>query len=145
MKLQIRVAGIDTIGGDYYLYEVISDNMHYLVSRSQEELDEQDQDTWDYSTKYELIEREEFTDKEWEIAKYLFEFLWTSDNGTNTMTDQEQYEEEGITREEMEQFIDKFKFDEMGVLDMYEDGGVEIYWDYLCCFDLMTCNPWEDQ
>lgn len=147
MKLQIRTVDTDSLDekNNYYLYEVIGDTVHYLVARSDEELNEEDQDTRDYSNKYEMYNREEFDDREWEIAKYLFMFLWDSDNGTNTEVERDIYEDDGFTQEELEQFISKFQFDNAGVLDMYEDGGVEIYWDYFSMFNLMSCNPWEDQ
>lgn len=144
MKLQVRLIEVDD-GVDAYLYEIEGDNIHYIISRSEDELNEQDQDTWDYSNKYEMINREEFKNREWEIAKYLFTFLWYSENGTNTCVEQDIYEDDGFTREELEQFIHKFQFDEAGVLEMYEDGGVEIYWDYFSMFNLTTCNPWEEE
>ena len=146
MRLQIRLVEVDDLNekNKYYLYEVIGDTVHYLVSRSDEELNEEDQDTRDYSNKYEMYDREEFTDREWEIAKYLFMFLWDSSNGTNTCVEKDIYEEDGFTQKEFEQFIHKFQFDEAGVLDEYSDGGIEIYWDYFSMFNLMSCNPWED-
>ena len=144
MKLKIELVSTDSLDEKnyYYLYEVISDCFHYYVARSQE--DELELGENDYSNEYAMLDRADFTDKEWEIAKYLFHFLWDSDNGTNTCVDQDIYEEDGFTRKEMEKFMHKFVFDQAGVLDLYSDGGVEIYWDYFSCFNLMTCNFWED-
>ena len=146
MKLQIKLLETDSLDekNNYYLYEVESDQFHYYVARSDEDFDEMDVDTKDYSNKYAMLDRKDFTDREWEIAKYLFLFLWDSSNGTNTEVERDIYEEDGFSRREMEKFIHKFAFDEAGVLDEYSDGGVEIYWSYFSCFNMLTCNPWED-
>lgn len=145
--MKLRIQFIDQDYDGYYLYKVESDDFIYYVSRSEEELKDQEQlemDTKDYSNKYTMYDRQDFTDREWEIAKYLFNFLWESDNGTNTCADKDIYEDDGFTQNEIEKFIFKFQFDEAGVLDMYSDGGVEIYWDYFSCFNLKTCNFFED-
>ena len=136
MKLHIEYIANDE---DCYLYEVTSDNFHYYVSLYQNDenfrLGEQD-----YSNELYMRKREEFTDREWEIANYLFWFLWNSENGTNTCVEKDIYEEDGFTQEEISNFINDFQFDKAGVLEMYEDGGVEIYWAYFSCFDLITCK-----
>ena len=146
MKLQIRLIETDSLeeNNNCYLYEVEGDNFRYYVAIDDEEFNAMDTDTKDYSNKFYMRKREEFTDREWEIAKYLFLFLWDSSNGTNTCVEKEFYEDDEFTQEEMADFISKFQFDDAGVLDMYEDGGVEIYWSYFSCFDMISCNPWED-
>ena len=146
MKLTITLIMVDDLDKDnrYYMYEIEGDNIHYIVTRSDEDLNNEDQDTKDYSNKYYMHKREDFTDREWEIAKYLFMFLWDSDNGTNTCVEKDIYEDDGFTKKEIENFMDNFQFDQEGVLDMYSDGGFEIYADFLSCFDLTSCNPWED-
>lgn len=131
----------------YYLYEIESKNEHYYVSRSSKELDEEDVDTRDYTNHYNMLKREDFTDRQWEIAKYLFFFLWNSDNGTNTCVEPDIYEEDGFTREEMEEFVKWFNEKQPNeVLDFYYDDneGVEIFWAYFSCFDLTSCNPHDD-
>lgn len=146
MKLQIRLIEVDDLNEEnkYYLYCVEGDNFRYYVSRSDEELAEEDVDTWNYSNEFYMRKREEFTDREWEIAKYLFLFLWDSSNGTNTCVEPDIYEDDGFTKDEIEDFINKFQFDDAGVLEMYEEGGVEIYWAYFSCFDMLSCDFWED-
>jgi hypothetical protein len=94
-----------------------------------------------------MLKREDFTDRQWEIAKYLFFFLWNSDNGANTCADPDIYEEDGFTREEMEEFVKWFNEKQPNeVLDFYyeDNEGVEIFWAYFSCFDLTKCNPFED-
>lgn len=134
MKLTITYIANDE---DCYLYEVDSDNFNYYVARYKEETDLGEAD---YSNKYFMHNRSDFTDREWEIADLLFNFLWTSENGTNTCMDKDWYEEDGFSKEEIAHFIYKYQFDDAGVLEMYEDGGVEIYWDYFSCFNLKTCK-----
>ena len=90
-----------------------------------------------------LIERKDMNKEEWHIAKVLFHFLWSSENGTNTCMDYEQLEEEGISKGQVETFIEKFNLS--NGLETYEKDGVEIYWDFLCSFDLKTCNFWEEE
>lgn len=146
-KLKITLVDTDSLNEDnhYYLYEVESSHAHYYMSTSDEELNENPtRGEVDYSNEYEMHNREDFTDREWEIAKYLFNFLWDSDNGTNTCVEPDIYEEDGFNKEEIFDFIDKYHFEELGVLDTYEDGGVEIYWAYFSCFNLKTCDFWED-
>lgn len=147
--MKITLIETDDLDRDniYYLYEVESKNEHYYVSRSSKELDEEDVDTRDYTNHYNMLKREDFTDRQWEIAKYLFFFLWDSSNGTNTCADPDIYEEDGFTREEMEEFVRWFNEKQPNeVLDFYyeDNEGVEIYWDYFSCFDLTKCNPFED-
>lgn len=147
--MKITLIETDDLDRDniYYLYEVETENKHYYVSRSSEELDEEDIDTRDYTNHYNMLKREDFTDRQWEIAKYLFMFLWDSSNGTNTCADPDIYEEDGFTREEMEEFVRWFNEKQPNeVLDFYyeDNEGVEIYWAYFSCFDLTKCNPFED-
>lgn len=139
-KTEIILIDTDTLDSDntYYLYEIITNHSHYYYCTSDEELSGQDQDKHDYSTERELIERSDMTDKEFAIAKTLFHFLWNSNNGTNTCMDYEQLEEEHISRQEVEEFVDKFQLND--ALELYEEDGVEIYWQFLCSFDLMTCD-----
>lgn len=143
-KNYIRLVEVDALDKDnpYYLYEVITDNAHYYVTRSEEDFSYQLAGSRDYSNDYLMYKREDFTNREWEIAKYLFFFLWDSSNGTNTSCSQDIYEGDGFTYEEMKAFFDKFEFENEGVLelDAYEEGAVEIYWDYFSCFDLSTCD-----
>lgn len=146
-KLKITLIDTDDMNEDnhYYLYEIKSDHAHYYICTSDEELNENAiPGEVDYSNEYRMHKREDFTDREWEIAKYLFNFLWDSSNGTNTCVEEEIYQEDGFNREEIFNFIDKFNFERLGVLDTYEEGGVEIYWAYFSCFDLNSCNFWED-
>lgn len=144
--LKIRLVDTDTLDSDnhYYLYEVTGDDFHYFVSRSDEENNQEDRDTVDYTNDCKMYNRSDFTDREWEIAKYLFIFLWDSSNGVNTCVEQDIYEDDGFTREEIEDFYNKFNFKDQGTLDMYSEGGVEIFWSYFSCFNLMNCDFWED-
>ena len=99
-----------------------------------------------FANEYRMLKREGFNSRQWEIAKYLFMFLWDSSNGTNTCAESDIYEDDGFTKEEMEDFVSWFNSkQESEVLDFYEDGGVEIYWAYFSCFDINSCNPWEDR
>lgn len=130
----------------YYLYEVEGKNEHYYVSRSSKEFNEEDVDVEDLTNKYHMLKREDFNDRQWEIAKYLFTFLWDSSNGTNTCADPDIYEDDGFTRKEMEEFVEWFNEKQPNeVLDFYyeDNEGVEIYWDFFSCFDMNSCNPWE--
>lgn len=146
MKLIIKLIDIDDSDrmNKYYLYEVESDDFQYYVSRSDEELNNTDEDTFNYTNEFLMFDRDDLTNREWEIAKYLFIFLWDSDNGTNTCVDKEIYEEDGFSEDEIAAFIEQYHLEEIGVLELYEDGGVEIYWSYFSCFNLKTCNFWED-
>lgn len=144
MRIRIRLIAVDGLdpNNSYYLYEVETDKEHCYVSVSDEELNNTDYDEELFVNDHKLYGREDFTDREWEIAKYLFKFLWDS-SGTNTGCAQEIYEEDGFTVEEMESFVDKFKqggltFDETDV------NQVEIFWDYFSTFNLKRCNPFED-
>lgn len=145
-KLQIRLIETDSLdeGNNYYLYEVETDTEHYYIARSDEDIKNTDSDTLDYSNKYTMKSKSDFTDRELEIAKYLFNFLWDSSNGTNTEVEKDIYEEDGFEEEEIMNFVDKFNKEQPNdVLDAYEDGGVEIYWDYFSCFDMNSFSPWE--
>ena len=131
---------------NYYLYEVEDENKHYYFSTSDEEI-AKNGGKINFANHYNMLKREDFTDRQWEIAKYLFFFLWDSSNGTNTCADPDIYEEDGFTREEMEEFVKWFNEKQPNeVLDFYyeDNEGVEIYWAYFSCFDLTNCNPLED-
>lgn len=145
MKLTITFIATDDMDekNPYYLYKVESDEFAYYVCITKEETDLGYGYT-DYSNKYEMYNRSDFTDREWETAKYLFHFLWDSDNGTNTCVEKDIYEEDGFEESDFIALLEKFHFADKGVLDLYEDGGVEIYWDYFSCFNLKTCNFFED-
>lgn len=142
MKLTITFIATDDMDekNPYHLYEVESDNFAYYVCVTKEEIG---LGYADYSNKYEMYNRSDFTDREWEIAKYLFHFLWNSDNGTNTCVERDIYEEDGFDPAEIKQFINDFHFEDAGVLEFYDDNGVEIYWDYFSFFNLKTCNFFE--
>ena len=131
---------------NYYLYEVEDENKHYYFSTSDEEIIKNGGKI-NFANEYNMLKREDFTDRQWEIAKYLFFFLWDSSNGTNTCADPDIYEEDGFTREEMEEFVKWFNDKQPNeVLDFYyeDNEGVEIFWAYFSCFDLTKCNPFED-
>lgn len=131
---------------NYYLYEVEDENKHYYFSTSDEEI-AKNGGKINFANHYNMLKREDFTDRQWKIAKYLFFFLWDSSNGTNTCADPDIYEEDGFTREEMEEFVKWFNDKQPNeVLDFYyeDNEGVEIYWAYFSCFDLTKCNPFED-
>lgn len=131
----------------YYLYEVETETQHYYIATSDEEI-EKNHGNISFVNEYRMLKREEFTDRQWEIAKNLFMFLWDSSNGTNTCVDSEIYEEDGFTKEEMEEFVEWFNAKQKNeVLDYYYEDtyGVEIYWDFFSCFDMNSCNPWEDR
>lgn len=129
----------------YYLYEIKTFDNHYYLTKTKEQLEEDGNDHYiNYSNPYTMYERKDFTDREWEIAKYLFDFLWNSDNGTNTCCEADIYTDDGFSFDEIKQFVDKFKLEEIGVVELYDDNGIEIYWDYFSCFDLNSCNVLED-
>lgn len=131
---------------NYYLYEVEDENKHYYTSTSDEEI-KNNGGKINFANEYNMLKREDFTDRQWEIAKYLFFFLWDSCNGTNTCADPDIYEEDGFTREEMEEFVKWFNDKQPNeVLDFYyeDNEGVEIFWAYFSCFDLTCCNPHDD-
>ena len=145
MKIRIRLIETDNLDPNnaYYLYEVNTGTEHFYTSTSDEEMSYLDQDEQLFVNDHKLYGRDDFTDREWEIAKYLFRFLWDSCNGTNTGCAQEIYEEDGFTVQEMEDFVDKF--DQGGLsFDETDINQVEIYWDYFATFDLTKCNPFED-
>ena len=129
----------------YYLYEVENEDKSYYISTSDEEIKKNNGEI-DFNNHYNMLKREDFTDRQWEIAKYLFTFLWDSSNGTNTCAEPDIYEEDGFTREEMEEFVEWFNEKQPNeVLDFYyeDNDGVEIFWAYFSCFDMNSCNPWE--
>lgn len=129
----------------YYLYEVENEDKSYYISTSDEEI-KKNNGKIDFNNHYNMLKREDFTDRQWEIAKYLFTFLWDSSNGTNTCAEPDIYEEDGFTREEMEEFVEWFNGKQPNeVLDFYyeDNDGVEIFWAYFSCFDMSSCNPWE--
>lgn len=136
--IKVDLIETDTLDSDnsYYLYEVTTTHSHYYYCTSDNEKVE---DKFDFSNQTELIERQDMTDKDWHIAKALFQFLWESSNGTNTCMDFDQLNDEGISKDDVEEFWDKFSVLK-DCLDMYEDDGVEIYWQFLCSFDLTTCD-----
>lgn len=137
--LKTSLVATDTLDSDntYYLYEIETETSHYYYSTSDYELNESNTKPFEFVSN-KLIERKDMSDNEWNIAKVLFWFLWNSENGTNTCMDYEQLEEENITKEDIEKFIEKFDLDDC--LDIYEEDGVEIYWEFLCRFDLKTCK-----
>ena len=143
--LNIKLIETDSLNekNNYYLYEVETDNEHYYVSTSDEEIKDHNSEI-SLINNYTMLGREDFTDREWEIAKYLFSFLWDSSNGTNTCVDKDYYEEDEFTQDEMEKFVDKVNKLGNDGLEIYEDGGVEIYWAFFSMFDLKKCNPFED-
>lgn len=150
MKLQIKLLETDSLNenNNYYLYEVETDSEHYYIARSDEDINK-NAGYIDLTNGYSscaLMLKNLLTGRDLEIAKYLFLFLWDSGNGTNTCAEQDVYEYDGFTREEMENFVDKYGFGKLGlgVLDFYEEGGVEIFWDYFSCFDMNWFNPWGD-
>lgn len=130
----------------YYLYEVETETQHYYIATSDEEI-EKNHGNISFVNEYRMLKREKFTDRQWEIAKYLFMFLWDSSNGTNTCAESDIYEEDGFTKEEMEEFVERFNAKQKNeVLGYYDDThGVEIYWDFFSCFDMNLCNPFEDR
>jgi len=143
-NLKITLIEVDNLDEEnhYYLYEVEGSNQHYYYCTSDEERLANDS-VKDYSNAHDLIERSDMNDKEWHIANVLFEFLWTSSNGTNTCMDYEQLAEEDITQDDIIAFINKFNLQDD--LDYYEEDGVEIYWGFLCSFDLTTCDFFGDR
>jgi len=124
----------------YYLFEVECAEYHYYLAKDSN--DQSDYRTKNWKNKFPMLQKEDLTDRELEIAKYLFQFLWDSSNGTNTGCDQDIYEDDGFTAEEMKAFIQKFGFDKMGVLEfgLEEENSVEIFWDYFSCFDLKSID-----
>lgn len=138
--ITIELIDTDDLDKDnfYYLYEVNTGLDHFYYATSDEELKDKGIEQFEPKN---LIQRADMTEKEWNIAKVLFDFLWTSSNGTNTCMDYEQLEEEEITKEDVETFIEKFKLND--ALETYEEDGVEIYWEFLCSFDLNTCDFFE--
>lgn len=148
--IKIERVGIDTLDEEniYYLYEVTTAKDDYLISKTEAEVKEElDKDAFDICNQYDLHERKDFTFEEWQIAKALFNFIWTSENGTNTKMDCAEMADEGLDFAAVIKFVEKFGFDKLGVIDIYdyedgsdEDNGVEIYWDFCCCFDLKSCN-----
>lgn len=140
MKVKITLIEVDD---DCYLYEVETDTAHFYTTSTDEDKKALDRGEELYVNDHKLYGREDFTDSEWEIAKYLFMFLWDSCNGTNTGCAQEIYEDDGFTPEEMENFVNKF--DQGGLsFDETDVNQVEIFWDYFATFDLTRCNPFED-
>lgn len=135
-SIVIKLVDTDTFDTEctYYLYEVSNGEDHYFFSTSTKDGD-LGIETYPSKT---LLQRADFNEKEWHIAYVLFHFLWSSDNGTNTCMDYDQLEEEGISKTDVEAFIKKFNLD--NALDIYEEDGVEIYWEFLCSFDLNTCK-----
>lgn len=127
------------------LFEVRDDTKHYYVTATVDIADDgRVYKPISYApVREKLITREDMTDDEYELAKELFCFLWDSDNGTNTCESYECLEDAGFTQEDVQNFIDKFELE--NALDLYEnnnpeDDGVEIYWEFLCNFDIDSCN-----
>lgn len=146
-KVKITCIATDELDEDftYYLYEVETDNLQYYVTRCNKDFDNEN-DERDYSNVQHMYDRNDFNDREWEIAKYLFKFLWDSSNGINTACDQDVYEDDGFSHQEMVDFIEKFDFETKGALeiDTYDEGAIEIYWEFFSCFNLKTCSFFED-
>lgn len=140
--LKITLVGEDNLDENYpyYLYEVENAEYHYYLSKTKDEPRTYQSKNW--RNKYQMYERKDFSQREFAIAKYLFQFLWNSSNGTNTGCDQDIYEDDGFTAEEIETFITKFNFEKLGVLEFGtgDENSVEIYWDYFSCFDLKSCD-----
>lgn len=141
--LKIRLIEEDSLDeqNHYYLYEVETDTEHYYVTSSDEDI-KKNKGMTDLINGYNQMCKDDFTEREWEIAQYLFSFLWDSSNGTNTEVESDIYEEDGFNQDEVINFVEKFNKEQpREVLDVYEDGGVEIYWDYFSCFDLTKSHP----
>lgn len=138
--ITIELIDTDDLDKDniYYLYEVNTGLDHFYYATSGEEIGDRGIDQFYPKT---LLQRADMNDREWLLAKVLFNFLWTSSNGTNTCMDYEQLEDEHFSKNDIETFIEKFKLDK--ALETYEEDGVEIYWEFLCSFDLNTCDFFE--
>lgn len=137
-KLEIAVVGEDYVSNDI-LYEVKTNNTHYFFSihRKCSSYNVDDLTAEDISSRYELIERKDLTDKQFEVCKALFDFLWSSDY-TNTCMDYEAMVEQYITYEDIEELINTFHLE--NALDIYGGAdGIEIYWDFFEHFDYKHC------
>jgi len=118
-----------------YLYEITTPhNRFYAYSDGAECGCEE------FTYNSELYVKDDFTEREWKIAKYLFNFLWNSENGTNTCAERDIYEDDGFTPDEMKSFVEKFGGDGLEFIDE----NVEIYWLFLCSFDLSKANVFEE-
>lgn len=143
-KFEIEMIGTDYTDADspYYLYEVHIADYHYFVATTYYEQDFQINNA--FANTNPLWERKDFTDKEWELAKWLFDIIWESDY-TNTLIDTEMIEESNFSYDDIDSFISKFCEYNKGAFDYYEDGSFEIYWSYLEMFDLDTCKFFEKE
>lgn len=141
-KFEIEMVGTDYTDADrpYYLYEVHIADYHYFVATTYDEQDFQINNA--FANTNPLWERKDFTDREWELAKWLFEIIWSSDY-TNTLIDEEMVDESPFIEEEIINFIEKFKMEI--AFEIYGDSSFEIYWEYLAFFDLDTCKFFEKE
>ena len=135
---QIDKVAVDKIDDDitYTLYLVETNDASYYYVESTDVMDSLPT----YRPKETLYRTNDFTARELEIAKYIFTFLYDSDNGCSTGIDSDVYEDDGFTKKEMKKFINKFKWKDSG-LEM-DDDTVNVYWDYLCWFDVRDIDMW---
>ena len=128
---------------DSLLFLIDNGNIEYCMFCEEEQWNKQIPLNF---SNFNLIQKEDLSDREYEIAKYLFMFLWNSENGVSTGCEQDIYEDDGFTRKEMVNFVEKIN-NLVGeeVLEITEDTSntiIEIMWSYLCSFELKSMNFW---
>ena len=125
----------------YHLFKVYRNGLSYFKSAYDED------DVINLIPKHRILKKEDMTDRELEIMRYLFDALWFSDNGCTTYIQMEDICEDLNIKDakEFEEIVRNcagIDFLEEGVLEILWDDGedVGIFLDFLEYFDLETCN-----